>query len=226
MAGTVPVRSSGGNQLEAADVEEVVQNSSDRAERVQMSFSSPIHAHRWRWPALTFCVAMLVTGCGTDDADSGAAATTEALTVTTETGAGSGETQDTDRTELDEGQDLFRSSVGENYAFTFDFVSSVTAEAGPISVEVVGGRVESATYPDAMTRQLLPKIPMLTVADFFERARSVLADGGLVEATLDRSYGYPTTMTFDPIPNAIDDEMSVRITSLDPTSEMIEADGY
>ena len=55
------------------------------------------------------------------------------------------------------------------------------------------------------------------------RQRWVALTLGVVLLT---SYGYPLTMTLDAIPDAIDDEMSVRITSLDPTGESPEGDGY
>ncbi len=127
---------------------------------------------------------------------------------------------------LDEAEDRFISTVGGNYILTFEFVSSATAEAGPIRVEVVDGRAADVTYPDAISEQILPQIPMLTVGDFFARARSVLADDALVEVEFDESYGYPVTMTFDPIPDAIDDEMSIVVQSVEPVEQSLEADGY
>jgi len=188
-----------------------------------MTFPNLVRLNRQRWVALTLGVVLLTSSCGAGAAETAPrTGGSPAATEPAESDGGSGRV----RTELDEAEDLFRSTVGESYTFTFEFVSSVTAEAGPISIDVVGGRVGAATYPDAMTRQVLPEIPMLTVADFFDRARSVLAGGGEVEVALDPSYGYPLTMTLDAIPDAIDDEMSVRITSLDPTGESPEGDGY
>lgn len=124
---------------------------------------------------------------------------------------------------IDEAQDLFNSSVGNNYAMSFELISQVSVEAGPIQVEVVDGRVATAAYPDVMTEQILPEIPLLTVADFFERARAVLANGGDVEIEFDEFYGHPLTMTLDPIPNAIDDEMSIVVQSLDPVEAAPES---
>ena len=220
-----------GNRPEVGDGEEMVQKMGERAERDRMSFLNLMGPNRQRSLAVLLAVVMLavvllVASCGTGESDSGAAPTTVATTPTSERIAEPPETLDTEQAELDDGHDLFRSAVGENYTMTFEFVSSVSAEAGPIVVTVVGGRVESATYPDAMTEQVLPEIPMLTVADFFERAGAVLAGGGLVEATFDRSYGYPLAMSLDPIPGAIDDEMSVRIIALDPISDDTGGDGY
>ena len=131
-----------------------------------------------------------------------------------------------DQDALDEASDRFASTVGDNYILTFDFVSSVTAEAGPVRVEVVDGNAVNVAYPDAMSEQVLPQVPLLTVSDFFARARSVLADGGLVEVEFDESYGHPVTMTLDPIPEAIDDEMSIVVRSVEPVEQSLETDGY
>lgn len=131
-----------------------------------------------------------------------------------------------DRTDLDEAQQRFASTVGADYTLTFEIVSSATAEAGLIQVEVVNGVATNVVYPDAITEQILPQIPILTVNDFFDRARKVLAEGGSVEVDFDEAYGYPLVMTLDPIPNAIDDEMSIAVRSVDPAEPSVESDGY
>lgn len=130
------------------------------------------------------------------------------------------------RAEFDDAENLFNSTVGVDYVLTFEIVSSATAEAGPIRVEVVNGRATNIIYPDAVTEQILPQIPLLKVSDFFERARTVLAAGGSVEVEFDEAYGFPVTMTLDPIPNAVDDEMSIIVRSVDPVESSVEADGY
>jgi len=128
---------------------------------------------------------------------------------------------------LDENQQRFESTVGSDYLLVFDVVSSVTAEAGPVQVEVRDRRPVSVDYPDAMTEQILPEIPLLTVADMFSRARAVIDDGGLVEIDFDASYGYPTGMGLDPIPSAIDDELSITVRSVEPLDPITdEVEGY
>lgn len=172
-------------------------------------------------------LSLFFVACGTDDA------ATEPDNQGTEAAGDRGlvegqprEATAMGREALDEAADRFASTVGDDYVLTFDFVSSSTAEAGAIRVEVVGGRATDVTYPDAMSEMILPQIPMLTISDFYERARSVLADGGLVEIEFDATYGYPALMTIDPIPDAIDDEMSVVVRSVEPTEKSPETDGY
>ena len=164
--------------------------------------------------------ALLLAACGQDDADL-AIGTDDPTPATTEvTDLADRAVEDVappglDRAAFDDAQQLFASTVGSDYVVTFDLISQVSANAGPIRVEVIDGRATNVTYPDAMSEQILPQIPMLTVGDFFERARSVLADGGNVEVELDEFYGYPLTMTLDPIPEAIDDEMSIAVQSIE-----------
>lgn len=130
------------------------------------------------------------------------------------------------RAAFDDAESLFASTVGVDYVLTFEVVSAATAEAGPIRVEVVNGRATNISYPDAATEQLLPQIPLLQVSDFFERARNVLADGGAVEVEFDEAYGYPVVLSLDPIVNAVDDEMSILVRSVEPVESSVEVDGY
>jgi len=174
--------------------------------------------------------ALLLAACGQDDADL-AIGTDDPTPATTEvTDLADRAVEDVappglDRAAFDDAQQLFASTVGSDYVVTFDLISQVSANAGPIRVEVIDGRATNVTYPDAMSEQILPQIPMLTVGDFFERARSVLADGGNVEVELDEFYGYPLTMTLDPIPEAIDDEMSIAVQSIE-TIDVSSEVGY
>lgn len=172
-------------------------------------------------------LALLVAACGSEDVEA-VVTPTSALAAEDSQPERQSELQGeaADRARFDDAEQLFDTTVGRGYVLVFEFVSSVTAEAGPIRVDVVDGRPTDVSYPDAMTEQILPQIPMVTVEDFFDRARSVLASGGMVEAEFDEAYGYPLTMTFDPIPNAIDDEMSVVVRSVEPAEQSLETDGY
>ena len=128
---------------------------------------------------------------------------------------------------IEDAKQLFASSVGSTYVVSFEFVGQVSAEAGPVTVEVAGGVVVAESYPDATLEMVLPSIPLRTVEDMFERSLSTLVDGGAVEVTFDESYGFPTTLTIDPIPGAIDDEFSVRVISVEPGDDTLDSgDGY
>lgn len=182
---------------------------------------------RRRYSALVVVAGLVLAACGSDASETTAAEVQRSDTTTTAEGfrADSADAS-TDTSRLDEAEALFASTVGSNYVLVFDVVSSASAEAGSIRVTVADGIATDVAYPDAITEQILPQVPMLTVSDFFERARTVLTEGGGVEIEFDASYGYPTTMTLDPIPEAIDDEMSIIVKSVEPIEVSFENDGY
>ncbi len=126
---------------------------------------------------------------------------------------------------IDEAERTFDSAVGSSYEITFEFVGSASVGAGPVRVEVVNGEVVDADYPEPILETVLTSIPLRTVADLFDRARITLDQGGLVEVTFDESYGHPTVLTIDPVPEAIDDEYSVHVISVEP-SALPDGDGY
>lgn len=133
---------------------------------------------------------------------------------------------DAQHAELDEGRQLFDAAVGSTYTVVFEFEGSVRAD-GSINVEVANGEVVDVRYPDQLLASVLPEIPLLTVADMFDRARATLNDGGSVEFTLDGSYGHPVELRIDPIPDAIDDEYTVRVLSVEPGDDTLsDGDGY
>lgn len=128
--------------------------------------------------------------------------------------------------ELDEAQRTFDAAVGSSYELTFEYVGSASVDAGPVRVDVVDGQVVDADYPDPLLETVLTSIPFRTVAEMFDRARTTLEQGGLVEVTFDESYGHPTLLTIDPVPDAIDDEYSVRVVSVEPKPLTEEGEGY
>jgi len=204
----------------------VVQKSGRGADDANMSRLS---CHRiLSVSVLAAILGLGLVACGSEEVSStaGEAAPTTGVADAPDRDAGDEVPRTVDRTAFDDAESLFASTVGRDYVMTFELISQVSAEAGPIRVEVVDGRPGDVAYPDAMSEQILQQIPMLTVNDFFERARSVLADGGAVEVEFDEFYGYPLTMTLDPIPEAIDDEMSIVVQSVEITELPPETDGY
>ncbi len=148
--------------------------------------------------------AVLVVGCGPDPAEEAPTAQVSAI---------------------DEAERTFDAAVGSSYEITFEFVGSASVGAGPVRVEVVNGEVVDADYPEPILESVLTSVPLRTVAEMFDRARITLEQGGLVEVTFDESYGHPTVLTIDPVPDAIDDEYSVRVISVEP-SALPDGDGY
>lgn len=202
-----------------------MQKSRVRADVLEMSQTR--RRCRLSGSVLAATLSLGLVACGEGDIDTGGAAvTTTVVADAPDRVSDQTEPAVADSSAFDEAENLFASTVGGNYVVTFEFVSQATAEAGPIVVEVNDGRAVDVTYPDAMTGQVLPQIPMLTVNDFFLRAQSVLADGGLIEVEFDEFYGHPLTMTLDPIPGAIDDELSIVVQSVEPIEVSFEQDGY
>ncbi len=159
--------------------------------------------------------ALAVGGCGSDDSNADPVASD----------AGSASASESASSAIDEAERTFDAAVGSTYVVAFEFIGSASVDAGAVRVAVVDGEVSEAIYPEPVLASILPRIPLLTVADMFDRARITLEQGGLVEITFDESYGHPTMLTIDPVPDAIDDEYSVRVISVDP-GDLPEGDGY
>ena len=165
--------------------------------------------------------------CGSSSTGSGEAFGDGSETTLREPDAQNGDVSDDQLTALDEAEQLFDATVGSTYTVTFDFVGQVSAEAGSVVVEVANDQAVDVAYPEQTLATVLPSIPLLTVDDMFERARSTIANGGTIEVTFDESYGYPSVLSFDPIPEAIDDEFSVLVSSVEPGDGTIDdGDGY
>jgi hypothetical protein len=56
-----------------------------------------------------------------------------------------------------------------------------------------------------------------TVEAMFVQAEAALRRGGSIEATYDPLTGVPLKMFLDPIPNAIDDELSIEVSAFVPS---------
>jgi hypothetical protein len=85
--------------------------------------------------------------------------------------------------------------------------------SGEYTITVVDGQVTEMEWPPRIEPGM--ELPVQTVDDVYTRAAETIADGGEIHATWGNG-GVPTTITFDPVPNAIDDELSVSVTSLTP----------
>lgn len=196
-----------------------------RGVKIHRGRAEDLEMYWFRRLGALLAMAVIVAACGGDDEPP----LSQPTSIPAEPGTTVSSLGDSDESawnELDEAEQRFESTVGRDYVVIFDFVSAASAEAGPIRVEVADGQPVAVTYPDTITELILPQIPMLTVQDFFDRARSVLDAGGLVEIEFDAPYGYPTFMNLDPIPDAIDDESSILVRSVEPLESSVESDGY
>jgi hypothetical protein len=85
---------------------------------------------------------------------------------------------------------------------------------GEFTITVVGGRATQIQWPPRFEPGV--ELPVTTVDDLYAMAASTIGEGGAVPASWGDG-GVPTTITFDPVPNAIDDELSVTVVSFTPT---------
>jgi hypothetical protein len=93
------------------------------------------------------------------------------------------------------------------YTITY-FVTGGVGRVGPKAVQVVNAEAVEVDTSDPT--QLAPSF---SVADFFDE---INAADVVVSADFDADLGYPTQIDLDPIENAIDDEFSVEVVSLEP----------
>jgi hypothetical protein len=87
---------------------------------------------------------------------------------------------------------------------------------GEFTVTVVDGQVTEVGWPPRIEAGI-GDLPVGTVEELYARAASTIGEGGEVRAAWGDG-GIPTSITFDPIPNAIDDELSVTVVSFTPSS--------
>jgi hypothetical protein len=119
------------------------------------------------------------------------------------------------RVELGAREAAWRGSGIESY----DWFVAYLCECGvsnPVAIVVQQGRVISEQDGNGEFGTLTG-FP-LTVDDLFTRARATLDGGGTVSAGWD-ARGVPTSITFDPEPLAIDDELTVRVNELTVTGQ-------
>lgn len=103
-----------------------------------------------------------------------------------------------------------------SYTWTVSFGCECMID-GPVEVTVAGGVATSATMAGApIPVAQLSGFP-LTVDALHAKAQAALDGGGTVTAIWG-SGGLPATMLIDPIRNAVDDELSVTVTSFAPAA--------
>jgi hypothetical protein len=90
------------------------------------------------------------------------------------------------------------------------------AVSGPVTITVVDGIATRATGEGGVIAlDRLTGFP-LTVTALLDRAIEAVQGGGEVTATWQGPVGAPNAMLLDPIPNAVDDEVSVTVVGLVP----------
>jgi Family of unknown function (DUF6174) len=117
-----------------------------------------------------------------------------------------------------EGRTLWNAKNLSNYSYTLQ--RSCFCEVGiakAIRLEVRNGTLSSVKYVDSglevTENNLRPNI--FKIEAFFDLIDTTLAEGGTVEPlSFDSTFGYPTRMNVDPIPDAADDGIDYFLSDL------------
>jgi hypothetical protein len=105
----------------------------------------------------------------------------------------------------------------DSYALTIERMC-FCPDIGPYVVTVIDGEVASVTSQGKdvpLDDELLRTWP-LTVEDLFAEVDDAQAHADDVAVRYDEELGYPTRIAIDRLENAIDDEMTYVVRSLDP----------
>jgi hypothetical protein len=101
-----------------------------------------------------------------------------------------------------------------SYAWTISF-GCECAINGPVEVTVTGGVATAATMDGRPVPLAQVSAFPLTVDAVYAKARAALDGGGTITPAWG-SGGLPTAILIDPIPNAVDDELSVTVNAFVP----------
>lgn len=91
----------------------------------------------------------------------------------------------------------------------------------PLTIEVQNGEVVSITKPDGTALESSDPSyavisPVTTIEGLFAQVESSSSgESGEVLVTYDTLYGYPVTISIDPIKEAIDDEISYQVENFE-----------
>ena len=86
---------------------------------------------------------------------------------------------------------------------------------GTFSVTVIDGAVTGVV--DDSGAAIVDRALPLTIDALFAQAAQTIAGGGTVQAEWDAPSGLPRSMVLDPVPKAIDDELSMQLVAFEPT---------
>jgi len=94
-------------------------------------------------------------------------------------------------------------------SYTLEFTLSGGADAGPLQIEVLDGEIVGFENLGKFGSESMAR----TVIDLFDETRQVADDGVVNIAEFDPDLGYPTLLSFDPIPEGVDDEYTIEVIS-------------
>ncbi|AKG53140.1 hypothetical protein DGWBC_0456 [Dehalogenimonas sp. WBC-2] len=128
-------------------------------------------------------------------------------------------TKDPAQLELDTNRSIWEKAGIVDYEFQLRIVCFCPYDyTRPVTVQVAGGNPVTVTYADA---------PFEVTTDFFQRADTIEKLFDIIQNSIDTgadslvvkydpTYGYPKSISIDPIKDAIDEEISYLVKYLIP----------
>ncbi|HEY7773005.1 MAG TPA: DUF6174 domain-containing protein [Marinagarivorans sp.] len=118
---------------------------------------------------------------------------------------------------LAENQTLWTTFEDGSYEYDI-YKSSFTPYINDFHATVVDGDLISSEpiYPEDTTDRLADPRGALTMDELFETVRDAQANDTVHEVTYNADYGFPESISIDPIVGAIDDEYSYSINNFQP----------
>jgi hypothetical protein len=121
-------------------------------------------------------------------------------------------------TGLDERRDRWAAAGIEDYRFVLDWQCFCIGGTGPIELTVTDGAPTAASWLDpgsVEAEEIPPEVPR-TIDAVFDLVEAETPASDLVVATFDDQLGHPSTVYFDRLRNAVDDELTIVISDLQP----------
>ncbi|MEZ5451491.1 MAG: DUF6174 domain-containing protein [Thiothrix sp.] len=123
------------------------------------------------------------------------------------------------QSQLDANRAKWEAQSIPDYSFTLERSCFCAEDArSPINIEVVGGKISSATFKDS--GEPVPDelgYNKLTVDDLFDTIQQAIKDGAAqVDVTYDQQYGIPTSIYIDQNRQIADEEVSLTTSNFEP----------
>ena len=109
---------------------------------------------------------------------------------------------------------LWQSKNIVNYEYTFRQLCFCPPEVvKAVILEVRAGSLVSARFADGSSGAVVTNYQRFAPLEkIFREIENVQRSGGSVKATFDPTYGFPTNVSADPVPGAVDDEFVYTVT--------------
>ncbi len=130
-------------------------------------------------------------------------------------GCAGGDPLGPERNELTSARSRWAPAGVQSYVFRF-WQRCVVCDASSVVIEVASGSVSTVFSPDPGDLFTPPVTEPPTIEDLFGKIQSAIDRGAdSFEAEYDQVLGYPTSVSIDYSTQAIDDEVSFGVSSLE-----------